>query len=38
MVKLSKVDLRKSGDVRLAKVKIDLVKHGSKKVNLKKSV
>lgn len=37
MVKLSKVDLRKSGDVRLAKVKIDLTKHG-KKVNLKKSV
>ena len=36
MVKLSKVDLRKSGDIRLAKIKIDLVKHGIKKVNLKK--
>lgn len=37
MVKLNKVDLRKSGDIRLAKIKIDLTKHG-KKVNLKKSV
>lgn len=37
MVKLSKVDLRKSGDIRLAQVKVDLTKHG-KKVNLKKSV
>lgn len=36
MVKLSKVDLRKSGDVRIAKVKVDLVKHGSKKINLEK--
>ena len=35
MVKLSKVDLRKSGDIRLAKVKVDLTK-GIKKVNLKK--
>ena len=38
MVKLSKLDLRKSGDVRIAKVKVDLTKHGSKKINLKKSV
>lgn len=38
MVKISKVDLRKSGDIRFAKVKVDLIKHGSKKVNLKKSV
>ena len=36
MVKLSKVDLRKSGDVRIVKVKVDLIKHGSKKVDLKK--
>lgn len=36
MVKLSKVDLRKSGDIRLAQVKVDLTKHGNKKVNLKK--
>lgn len=36
MVKLSKVDLRKSGDIRLAQVKVDLTKHGIKKVNLKK--
>ena len=36
MVKLSKVDLRKSGDIRLAKIKVDLIKHGIKKVNLKK--
>ena len=35
MVKLSKVDLRKSGDIRLAQVKVDLTKHGEK-VNLKK--
>ena len=35
MVKLSKVDLRKSGDIRLAKTKVNLTK-GSKKVNLKK--
>ena len=35
MVKLSKVDLRKSGDIRLAKAKVNLTK-GSKKVNLKK--
>ena len=38
MVKLSKIDLRKSGDIRLVKIKVDLIKHGSKKVNLKKSV
>ena len=38
MVKLSKVTLRKSGDVRLAKVKVNLTKHGNKNVNLKKSV
>ena len=38
MVKLSKVDLRKSGDIRLAKVKINLTKHGNKKIDLKKSV
>ena len=36
MVKLSKVNLRKSGDIRLAKVKVDLIKHGSKKIDLKK--
>lgn len=36
MVKLSKVNLRKSGDVRIAKQKIDLTKHGNKKINLKK--
>ena len=34
MVKLSKLDLRKSGDVRIAKVKVDLTKHGIKKVNM----
>lgn len=37
MVKLSKVTLRKSGDIRLAKAKVNLTK-GIKKVNLKKSV
>lgn len=38
MVNLNKVDLRKSGDIRLAKIKVDLIKHGSKKIDLKKSV
>ena len=38
MVKLSKVTLRKKSDVRLAKVKVDLTKHGNKKIDLKKSV
>lgn len=36
MVNLNKVNLRKSGDIRLAQVKVDLTKHGIKKVNLKK--
>lgn len=36
MVNLKKVNLRKFGDVRIAKQKVDLIKHGNKKVNLKK--
>lgn len=36
MVNLKKVTLRKFGDVRIAKQKVDLIKHGNKKVNLKK--
>lgn len=36
MVNLKKVTLRKDGDIRLAKKKVDLTKHGSRKVNLRK--
>lgn len=36
MVNLKKVELRKAGDVRIAKPKVDLVKHTGKKVNLAK--
>lgn len=36
MVNLKKVTLRKQDDVRLAKKRIDLVKHTGRKVNLRK--
>lgn len=36
MVNLKKVNLRKQGTVRLAKQKVDLVKHTGRKVNLRK--
>lgn len=37
MVNLKKVELIKSGDVRIAKKKVDIVKHTGNKVNLNKS-
>ena len=36
MVNLKKVTLRKEGDVRIARPKVDLVKHTGKKVDITK--
>lgn len=36
MVNLKKVDLRKTGDIRVARPKVNLVKNSGRKVNLRK--